>query len=65
VVLGFFAPFGRVYLAIVAVADLFFLLSVQKILSEDATGSQKALKKGMAVALAAFLAAALIPINLF
>lgn len=61
VVLGFFAPFGRVYLMIVAVADLFFLLSVLKITRGDATGAQKALKKGMAVALVAFLAAALLP----
>jgi len=59
VVLGFFAPFGRAYLAIVVVADLFFLLSVLKITRGDATGSQKALKKGMAVALVAFLAAAM------
>jgi geranylgeranylglycerol-phosphate geranylgeranyltransferase len=56
--LGFFAPFGRVYLAIVVVADLFFLLSVMKIARGDATGSQKALKKGMTVALVAFLAGA-------
>jgi len=59
VVLGFFAPFGRTYLMIVVVADLFFLFSVLKIARGDATGSQKALKKGMAVALVAFLAAAL------
>jgi len=65
VVLGFFAPFGRVYLVIVVVADLFFMLSVLKIARGDATGSQKALKKGMAVALAAFLAAALLPLDLF
>ncbi|MBN1234566.1 MAG: geranylgeranylglycerol-phosphate geranylgeranyltransferase [Methanotrichaceae archaeon] len=65
VVLGFFAPFGRVYLVIVAVADLFFLISVMKIARGDATGSQKALKKGMAVALVAFLAAALLQMNLF
>jgi geranylgeranylglycerol-phosphate geranylgeranyltransferase len=58
VVLGFFAPFGKVYLAIVVVADLFFLLSVMKIARGDATGAQKALKKGMALALVAFLAAA-------
>jgi len=57
--LGFYAPFGEVYLVIVVVADLFFLLSVLKIARGDATGSQKALKKGMAVALVAFLAAAL------
>jgi len=63
VVLGFFAPFGKVYLMIVVVADLFFLLSVQKIARGDATGSQKALKKGMAVALVAFLAAAFLNIN--
>jgi geranylgeranylglycerol-phosphate geranylgeranyltransferase len=62
-VLGLFAPFGRVYLAIVAVADLFFLLSVAKIARGDATGAQKALKKGMAVALLAFLAAALLRMN--
>jgi geranylgeranylglycerol-phosphate geranylgeranyltransferase len=60
VVLSFFAPFGRAYLAIVAVADLFFLLSVLKISKGDAAGSQKAIKKGMAVALLAFLGAALI-----
>jgi geranylgeranylglycerol-phosphate geranylgeranyltransferase len=65
VVLGFFAPFGRAYLAIVAVADLFFLLSVLKIARGDATGSQKALKRGMAVALLAFMAAALLPMDLF
>ncbi len=64
VALGFFAPFGRVYLAIVVVADLLFLLSVQKIARGDATGAQKALKKGMAVALVAFLAAALLPVHL-
>jgi len=63
VVLGFFAPFGKVYLMIVAVADLFFLLSVLKIARRDATGAQKALKKGMAVALVAFLAAALLEMN--
>ncbi|MCK9440872.1 MAG: geranylgeranylglycerol-phosphate geranylgeranyltransferase [Methanothrix sp.] len=64
VVLGFFAPFGRAYLAIVVVADLFFLFSVLKIARGDATGCQKALKKGMAVALVAFLAAALLPVHL-
>jgi len=60
VVLSFFAPFGRLYLVIVVVADLFFMLSVRMILKGDATGAQKALKKGMAVALAAFLAAAVL-----
>ena len=64
VALGLFAPFGRVYLAIVVVADLFFLIAVQKIARRDATGCQKALKKGMAVALVAFLAAALLRTNL-
>jgi len=58
VVLGFFAPFGKVYLAIVVVADLFFLLSVRMMVRGDASGAQKALKKGMAVALGAFLAGA-------
>ena len=64
VVLGFFAPFGRAYLMIVSFADLFFLLSVLKIARGDATGAQKALKKGMAVALVAFLVAALLPLHL-
>ncbi len=57
--LSYFAPFGKAYLAIVIVADLFFLISMQKIIKGDAAGSQKALKMGMAVALVAFLAAAL------
>ena len=57
--LGFLAPFGRGYLAVVAVADIFFLLSVKMILQGNATGAQMVLKQGMAAALAAFLAAAL------
>jgi geranylgeranylglycerol-phosphate geranylgeranyltransferase len=59
VVLSFFAPFGNVYLAIVMIADLFFIISMIRILREDAAGSQKALKIGMAVALVAFLVGAL------
>ena len=59
VILSFFAPFGTIYMGIVIVADLFFLISMIKILRKDAAGSQKALKIGMAVALAAFLAGAL------
>ena len=39
--------------------DIFLLLPVKMILQGDAMGAQKALKKGMAVALVAFLAAAL------
>lgn len=58
VALSFFAPFGRLYLVIVVVADLFFMLSVRMMVRGDASGAQKALKKGMAVALTAFLAAA-------
>ena len=54
-------PLGRGYLAVVAVADILFLLSVKMILQGDATGAQKALKKGMAVALVAFLAGAMLP----
>jgi len=46
---------------VVAVADILFLLSVKMILQGDATGAQKALKKGMAVALVAFLAGAMLP----
>jgi hypothetical protein len=43
------------------VADLLLLLSVLKIAKGDAAGSQKAIKRGMAVALVAFLAAAMFP----
>lgn len=55
---SFFAPFGRMYLIIVVVADIFFMLSVWMIVKGDASGAQKALKKGMAVALVGFLAGA-------
>lgn len=61
VALSFFAPFGRAYLIVVIVADLFFLLAVLLMARGDAAGTQKAIKKGMAVALLAFLAAALFP----
>ncbi len=59
VVQSYFAPFGTAYLMIVALADLFFLFSLIKIAKGDAAGSQRALKIGMATALAAFLAAGL------
>lgn len=62
VALSFFVPLGVAYLAIVAMADLFFLLSIAKLLKKDFTGAQKALKMGMAVALLAFLAGALQPL---
>jgi geranylgeranylglycerol-phosphate geranylgeranyltransferase len=57
--LSYLPPFGTAYLLIVTAADLFLLSSVWKIIKGDASGSQKALKMGMAVALLAFLAAAL------
>ncbi|NMB86383.1 MAG: geranylgeranylglycerol-phosphate geranylgeranyltransferase [Methanothrix sp.] len=59
VALSFTAPFGMAYMAIVAVADLFFLASITIMARGDAAGSQRALKIGMAFALAAFLAGAL------
>jgi geranylgeranylglycerol-phosphate geranylgeranyltransferase len=59
VMLSFLPPFGTAYLIVVAAADLFLISSVWKIVRGDAAGSQKALKMGMAVALLAFLAAAL------
>ena len=59
VVLSYFAPFGPIYLVIVVVADILFLASIPKILKGDASGSQRTLKRGMAVALLAFAAAAL------
>jgi geranylgeranylglycerol-phosphate geranylgeranyltransferase len=63
--LSFTAPFGKAYLAIAVIADLFFLFSISKVVRGDAAGSQKALKTGMAVALLAFLAGALQRLNLF
>jgi geranylgeranylglycerol-phosphate geranylgeranyltransferase len=59
VALSYLPAFGTAYLVIVTAADLFLLSSVLKIIKGDASGSQKALKTGMAVALLAFLAAAL------
>ncbi|MDM7938911.1 MAG: geranylgeranylglycerol-phosphate geranylgeranyltransferase [Methanothrix sp.] len=59
VALSFTAPFGMAYMAIVTVADLFFLASIMIVARGNAAGSQRALKIGMAFALAAFLAGAL------
>jgi geranylgeranylglycerol-phosphate geranylgeranyltransferase len=61
IVLSFQPAFGNAYLAIIAIADLFLLAAVWKIIKKDASGSQRALKLGMAVALVAFLAKALFP----
>jgi geranylgeranylglycerol-phosphate geranylgeranyltransferase len=60
VVLSYQPAFGIAYLAIVAAADVFFLAAVWKITKMDASGSQRALKMGMAVALASFFAAAVL-----
>ncbi len=57
--LSYLAPFGQIYMVVVSLANIFLLLSVIKIVKGDASGSQHALKLGMAVALVAFLAAAL------
>jgi geranylgeranylglycerol-phosphate geranylgeranyltransferase len=57
--LSYLAPFGQPYLVIVSIADVFFLISIIKILKGDAPGAERTLKMGMAVALVAFLAAAL------
>jgi geranylgeranylglycerol-phosphate geranylgeranyltransferase len=57
--LSFLAPFGQLYLVIVSIADVFFLISIIKILKGDAPGAERTLKLGMAFALVAFLAAAL------
>jgi geranylgeranylglycerol-phosphate geranylgeranyltransferase len=59
VVLSLLAPFGTAYMAIIAVADILFLISMLKIARGDASDSQRALKLGMALALLAFLTAAL------
>ena len=61
VLLSFLPSFGRAYLLIVAAADMLLIIAVFKVIQGDAAGSQKAIKKGMAVALLAFLAAALFP----
>jgi geranylgeranylglycerol-phosphate geranylgeranyltransferase len=59
VVLSYQPGYGMIYLSMVALADAFLAGSVWKIVKKDASGSQRALKLGMAVALVAFLAAAL------
>lgn len=59
VVLSYQPSYGTTYLVIVALADAFLAGSVWKIVKKDASGSQRALKLGMAVALLAFLASAL------
>jgi geranylgeranylglycerol-phosphate geranylgeranyltransferase len=59
VVLSYQPKFGTIYLAVVTVADIFLISSVWKIIKMDPSGSQRALKLGMGVALLAFLAAAL------
>jgi geranylgeranylglycerol-phosphate geranylgeranyltransferase len=59
IVLSYQPGYGTIYLVIVALADVFLAGSVWKIVKKDASGSQRALKLGMAVALLAFLAAAL------
>jgi len=54
--LSLMANFGTVYLIVISLADLLFLASIKVILLDvDASGSQKLLKIGMAVALLAFL----------
>ncbi len=59
VALSYFAPFGQIYIILVSVADIFFLLSAVTMARSDASGSQKALKIGMSIALLAFLSGAL------
>jgi geranylgeranylglycerol-phosphate geranylgeranyltransferase len=57
--LSYQPSFGTAYLVVIALADVFLLGSVWKIIKKDASGSQRALKLGMTVALLAFLAAVL------
>jgi geranylgeranylglycerol-phosphate geranylgeranyltransferase len=59
VALSFVTSLGIAYRAIVSVADIFFLFSMRRVLKGDPTGARKALKKGMAVAIVAFLAGTL------
>jgi len=59
VVLSYSMQLGLAYLALVTLADIFFLLSAKKVMEGDAAKAQHDLKLGMAVALAAFLAGAL------
>lgn len=59
IALSYQPGFGTTYLGIVAFADAFLAGSVWKIIKKDASGSQRALKLGMAVALLAFLTAAM------
>lgn len=59
IVLSYQPKFGIYYLILVTVADILLVGAILKIIKMDASGSQRALKLGMAVALLAFLAAAL------
>ncbi|MHC1594411.1 MAG: geranylgeranylglycerol-phosphate geranylgeranyltransferase [Methanotrichaceae archaeon] len=59
--LSYVPSLGIAYLGVVTVADLFFLAAAMRILQGDATRAQRCLKMGMAVALTAFLIAAVTP----
>lgn len=59
VALSYSMRLGTAYLALVTLADIFFLLSAKKVMEGNAAKAQHDLKLGMAVALAAFLAGAL------
>lgn len=58
--LSYLVPLGLGYLVAVSTANLAFLLSINRMIRADASGSQRWIKIGMALALAAFLLGALL-----
>lgn len=57
--LSYLAPFGEAYTVVVSCANIFFIISIIKMVKSDASAAQRSLKLGMAVALGAFAVAAL------
>lgn len=58
-ILSYMPALGRVYMAVVTLANVAFAFSILRLLKGDANGAQRSIKVGMAVALLAFLAGAL------
>ncbi len=54
-ILSYLVPLGREYLLTITIANLAFVLSINKMLRHDASGSQRCIKAGMMLALISFL----------
>ncbi|MDI9617211.1 MAG: geranylgeranylglycerol-phosphate geranylgeranyltransferase [Methanothrix sp.] len=60
IMLSYLVPLGIEYMATVSIANLAFLVSVNRMLRGDASGSQRCIKIGMALALLAFMLGSLV-----